>query len=119
CCICRSSLRTSCMWRAELLSWLIKTESLVMSMLLVILHKLWSIIDDLGAVFRSVVFSHPALVSCHQLAGNFDRAPIEADGSRDAVADSASLCGPVWPTPRPPQRVHPGRPLRTDAAAGV
>jgi hypothetical protein len=46
-----------------------------MSMLLFVLHELWSIIDDSGFVVSSVVSSHPALLSFHMLAGNLDRAP--------------------------------------------
>jgi hypothetical protein len=51
-----------------------------MSMLLFILHELWSIIDDSGSVVSSVVSSHPTLLSFHMLAGNVDRArcPLEA-----------------------------------------
>src|SRR5713101_5213190 len=45
-----------------------------MSMLLFVLHKLWSIIDDSGSVVSSVVSSHPALLSFPMLAGNVDRA---------------------------------------------
>ena len=45
-----------------------------MSMLLFILHELWSIIDDSGSVVSSVVSSHPTLLSFHMLAGNVDRA---------------------------------------------
>src|SRR6266446_3627466 len=45
-----------------------------MSMLLFVLHELWSIIDDSGFVVSSVVSSHPALLSFHMLAGNLDRA---------------------------------------------
>src|SRR5205809_260946 len=44
-------------------------------MLLLILHELWSIIDDSGFVVSSVVSSHPALLAFHMLAGNLDRAP--------------------------------------------
>ncbi len=44
-------------------------------MLLFILHRLWSIIDDSGSVVSSIVSSHPALLSFHMLAGNLDRAP--------------------------------------------
>ncbi len=43
-------------------------------MLLFVLHKLWSIIDDSGSVVSSVVSSHPALLSFPMLAGNVDRA---------------------------------------------
>ena len=46
-------------------------------MLLLILHELWSIIDDSGFVVSSVVSSHPALLAFHMLAGNLDRAPEE------------------------------------------
>src|SRR5262249_40280777 len=45
-----------------------------MSMLLFILHELWSIIADSGSVVSSVVSSHPTLLSFHMLAGNVDRA---------------------------------------------
>jgi hypothetical protein len=45
-----------------------------MAMLLFILYRLWSIIDDSGSVVSSVVSSHPALLSFHMLAGNLDRA---------------------------------------------
>src|SRR5262245_51864957 len=62
------------MWLASSLSWLRKPESLVMSMLLVMLHCLWSIIDDSGAVVSSVVSLPPALLSFHMLARNLDRA---------------------------------------------
>jgi len=46
-------------------------------MLLFVLHKLWSIIDDSGSVVSSVVSSHPVLISFHMLAGNLDRAPSD------------------------------------------
>jgi len=49
-----------------------------MSMLLFILHRLWSIIDDSGSVVSSIVSLHPALLSFHMLAGNLDRAPLAA-----------------------------------------
>src|SRR6266436_4721914 len=49
-----------------------------MSMLLFVLHELWSIIDDSGFVVSSVVSSHPALLSFHMLAGNLDRAHLLA-----------------------------------------
>ena len=42
-------------------------------MLLFVLHKLWSIIDDSGSVVSSVVSSRPALLSFHMLARNLDR----------------------------------------------
>src|SRR5215813_14495353 len=45
-------------------------------MLLFVLHELWSIIDDSGAVVSSVVPSYPALLSFHMLAGHLDRAPF-------------------------------------------
>src|SRR5262249_40816363 len=46
------------------------------SMLLFVLHALWSIIDDSGSVVSSVVSSHPAPLSFHMLAGNLDRAQL-------------------------------------------
>ena len=52
-----------------------------MSMLLFVLHKLWSIIDDSGAVVSSVVSSHPALLSFPMLAGNVDRAHVKIKGA--------------------------------------
>src|SRR5262249_3383160 len=45
-------------------------------MLLFVLHELWSIIDDSGAVVSSVVPSYPALLSFHMLAGHLDRAHL-------------------------------------------
>src|SRR5437016_11828856 len=51
-----------------------------MSILLCVLHELWSIIDDSGSVVSSVVSSHPVLFSFHMLAGNLDRAPRRPKG---------------------------------------
>ena len=48
-------------------------------MLLFILHRLWSIIDDSGSVVSSIVSLHPALLSFHMLAGNLDRAPLQRE----------------------------------------
>jgi hypothetical protein len=53
-----------------------------MSMLLFILHGLWSIIDDSGSVVSTVVSSHPALLSFHMLAGNLDRAQFRSAGAK-------------------------------------
>jgi hypothetical protein len=64
-----------------------------MSMLLFILHELWSIIDDSGSVVSSVVSSHPTLLSFHMLAGNVDRAlRLAAQG----VANSHSALGAYY-----------------------
>ena len=54
-------------------------------MLLFIPHELWSIIDDSGSVVSSVVSSHPPLLSFHMLAGNVDRARLNASGVRDTA----------------------------------
>src|SRR2546428_10213140 len=73
---------------ASSVSWLVKPESLVISMLLFVLHELWSIIDDSGSVVSSVVPSHPALLSFHMLAGNLDRAlPYHY-----ALAEAFTIC---------------------------
>src|SRR5262245_38873109 len=62
-----------------------------MSMLLFILHELWSIIADSGSVVSSVVSSHPTLLSFHMLARNSDRA-------HSGVFQCAPV--PVWRLPR-------------------
>src|SRR6266478_6575852 len=68
-----------------------------MSMLLFMLHGLWSIIDDSGSVVSSVVSSHPALLSFHMLAGNLDRArsPHPAAGGTTRPAAPAARAAPV------------------------
>ena len=63
-----------CIAMGSSLSWLVKPASLVMAMLLVVLHKHWSIIDDSESVVSSAVASHPARLSFPMLAGNVDRA---------------------------------------------
>jgi hypothetical protein len=40
-----------------------------------------------------------------------------ADALRDVGVGSASLCGRVWPSPRPPLRMRLDRFLQTDAIA--
>src|SRR5438128_515182 len=57
-------------------------------MLLLILHELWSIIDDSGFVVSSVVSSHPALLAFHMLAGNLDRAPRKPNLGSSSVIKS-------------------------------
>ena len=47
-----------------------------MSMLLFMLHRLWSIINDSDSVVSSIVSLYPALLSFHMLAGNLDRARL-------------------------------------------
>jgi hypothetical protein len=65
-----------------------------MAMLLFLLHRLWSIIDDAGSVVSSVVSSHPALLSFHMLAGNLDRALLlKPTVSLDIISLVASSCG--------------------------
>jgi len=49
--------------------------SLVISMLLVVTHYLWSIFDDSGLFVSSVLSSAVPLFSFHMLAGNLDHAP--------------------------------------------
>src|SRR2546421_2334622 len=67
-----------------------------MSMLLFMLHGLWSIIDDSGSVVSSVVSSHPALLSFHMLAGNLDRA-LFIDVLRKEDASTTCLYHPtIW-----------------------
>jgi hypothetical protein len=63
------------MYRASSLSWLVKPESLVMSMLLVVTHRLWSIIGDSDSVVSSVGPSALAPLAFHALTGNLGSRP--------------------------------------------
>lgn len=62
------------MYRASSLSWLVKPALRVMPMLLVVTHRLWSIIGDSDSVVSSVGASVLAPLSFHALTGNLDRA---------------------------------------------
>jgi hypothetical protein len=55
-------------------SWLVKPDSLVISMLLFVESMLWSIIGESGFIVSSVVPSAPALRSFHMPTGNWERA---------------------------------------------
>src|SRR6266849_2052021 len=81
-----------------------------MSMLLFVLHELWSIIDDSGFVVSSVVSSHPALLSFHMLAGNLDRARLTVSGN---VATLEAFFQAVA------QALFAAKPLTTVALGGV
>src|SRR5215471_1913677 len=63
------------MYRASSLSWLVKPESLIMSMLLVVTHRLWSIIGDSGSFVSPVGPLALAPLSFHALTGNLGSRP--------------------------------------------
>src|SRR5262245_66339781 len=66
-------------------SWLVKPDSLVMSMLLFVESMLWSIIGESGFVVSSVVPSAQALLSLHMPTGKLGSRPLEhAGGSANA-----------------------------------
>src|SRR5262249_29582987 len=56
-------------------SWLVKPDSLIMSMLLRVESLLWSIIGDAGFVVSSVAPSAQALLSFHLLTGKLGSRP--------------------------------------------
>ena len=61
---------------ASSLSWLVKPDSLVMSMLLFVESMLWSIIGEAGFVVSSVVPSAQALLSFHMPTGKLGLRPV-------------------------------------------
>src|SRR2546422_5849113 len=81
CCICRSSLRISCMCLALSVSCLVKPDALGMSMLLCVEPMLRSIIGDSGFVVSSIVPSAQALLSFHILTGKMGTRPFGREAS--------------------------------------
>jgi hypothetical protein len=57
-------------------SWLVKPDSLVMSMLLFVESMLWSIIGESGFVVSSIVPSAQALLSLHMPTGKLGSRPL-------------------------------------------
>src|SRR5215468_9047364 len=64
------------MYRVSSLAWVVKPESLIMSMRLVVTHRLWSIIGDSGFVVSSVGPLALAPLSFHALTGNLGSRPL-------------------------------------------
>ena len=62
-----------------------------MSMLLFMLHGLWSIIDDSGSVVSSVVSSHPTLLLFHMLTRKMG---TRLDVTQTSVEESSDDCKP-------------------------
>src|SRR5215475_7558696 len=73
---------------ASSLSWLVKPDSLGMSMLLFVESMLWSIISESDFVVSSVVRSAQALLSFHMPAGKLGSRPTGGGGP--AAGDRAA-----------------------------
>src|SRR5215471_17796182 len=90
------------MYRASSLSWLVKPESLIMSMLLVVTHRLWSIIGDSGSFVSPVGPLALAPLSFHALTGNLGSRPFAAvefksDGAVIGLIDAVVIQLPDRP----------------------